>query len=276
MKWLWEILEAELSATASLALANFSDSIHNVSDELDRDLQLVTDSGSAMAVLTTSAVLVVQEPQLAINSGQSPTVVQVIFQVSDTAASPYNDDEEAIKNALAFVAEHKHTSIELDVKKDLTQYLATITANIFTDSPVEVSVAFIKADRNGLFAASMSGAELEYLEVSMTATVTYAGHGFIDAGAVAGMPFFEAEEAGGSAALKVEASKDSTVVVVIASLSGAVILFCILGCIYLRIKLLKSGSNSPSPPISLATPAKATIADLPGVDSSVQMTACQM
>ena len=265
MKWYWETIEeAELSVAAAKIDTDSTVFVDNVIDELDKDVLLANTSGSATAVLTTSAVLAFQAPELIINSGQNPTVVQVIFQVSDTAASPYNDDdEEAVKHALAFVADYKHTAIELDVEKDFTQDIATISANVFTNSPVEVSVAFNKADRDGRFAASMAGADLEYLEVSMTTAVTYAGSGFIDINTVEALPASENGES--------DYSEDLNVKIAISCASGIALLLCVAGCVYLRFKLLSSGQSSQAAdPVS---PSKETVADSADADgSSIQMT----
>lgn len=166
-QWFWETLDVEVQMNADgsgkTALDSFQDT-----------LDAVKSHGSVVRAIHDSNDIALAASDVAIQSNAMPNVVQVVFQLSDNADNPFEENEAALIRAIAFVSNVSPDTVEVtETFRDLTQELATVSVTITTEDPLAVSIAFARADRSGQLAATLAAADFNYLEVSMTSTVAF-------------------------------------------------------------------------------------------------------
>lgn len=240
-KWIWEIEEAQVTVAGATSDQHLLPAADILEDGWHAD-----DNVSAVDILTETSYVAFSGPDLMIMADLQPSVVEIVFQVSDTPWKPYDGNRDSLVEVLSKIANVNGSAVKLtQVYRDLTQELVTVTARVFTDNPIDIALSFTVADRNGQLAASLANVGLEYLEVSMTATVTYAGDGVYD-------QTVESMEAEGN-----NESKQPTPVTIVASSAAAVVVACLIGLLTLKLAHNRQRfAQQPGAATAVRSPAK--------------------
>jgi len=256
MQWAWELIDPDVSVAAGTT--SLVPTTLDAAAQLD-ELLAAGHTQSITDVLQSSSLLSVTLPELGVNSERRPTFVDVTLQVSDTPDTPYSGGE-AMHGALASIAGAHPSNVTItEEDRDAVNQIITVTASIRTEDPLAVSVAFAKADRNGQLEVTLKAAGLQYLEVSMTTTVSYSTSGVFDA---------MVESADNGSAMEVGGGPRTTVAV--ASVAAVAVVVSILGVVAIKLALARMKSAEAPPVPSDGSPAKQ---ESPGSDTTPAATA---